>query len=655
MNVVQNHIYEFGGFRLDTAKHLLLKGSDEIVPLMPKAFDTLHYLVLHHGKVVEKDELMREIWADTIVEENNLTQNISILRRIFGEKPGEHRFIVTVPGRGYKFVAEVREGAVPIVSADRSNAKEIYLAIDANETRSDADRQRTKADDHLARDAKPAERNKRPTRYWLIAVFVIAIIGASFIAFYSWQANKRSPARSIKSVAVLPFINASQDLNAEYLSDGVTESVINNLSQLTGLRVLSRNSAFRFKNDQSDTRNIASQLDVEALVTGDIKQIGDRFVINVRLIDASNDSQIWGNQYVKSSGDILVAQNEIAQAVAQNLRIRLTATDNQRLGKNYTENAEAWQLYQKGRYFVFKLTPQDSQKGISYFQQAIDIDPNYALAYAGLAEAYLSLALGGEGLPTEFLPRSKAAANKAIEIDETLSEGHTALGFTLFWSDWDWGGAEDQFKRALELNQNSASAHMFYAHLLSNTGRHAESLTEIEFAKKLDPLFPVINALEGQFLLHAGRTDEALVQLRKAIELAPNFWMPHLFASSAYTEKRMYTEAIAEAGRARELSAVQTTTIAVGGFALAKSGRRNEAQAALDELLKLSTERFVPPYHIALIYWGLGQRKEALEWLEKGFEQRDAKMAFLKVDPKWNNLRSEPRFVELMRKMNLSE
>jgi serine/threonine protein kinase/TolB-like protein/Flp pilus assembly protein TadD len=480
----------------------------------------------------------------------------------------------------------------------------------------------------------------------MIAGLVLAVLAVSYLYFFATGSKT-----AINSVAVLPFINASQDANAEYLSDGITESVINNLSQLGGLRVMSRNSAFRFKDNQTDNKTIASQLGVETLVTGDIKQIGDRFVINIRLIKASDDSQIWGNQYVKASADILAVQNEIARAVAQNLRLKLSSSEQQRLSKNYTANVEAYQLYLRGRFHIFKITPPEVQKGIAYLQQAIDMDPNYALAYAGLADAYRTLALGAEMLPTEVMPKSKAAADKAIAIDDTLSDSHTALGMTLFWL-WDWRAAEKQFQRALLLNPNDVNAHLCYAHLLSNTGRHAEALAEVKLARELDPLFPLTNALEGLFLLHAGRIDEALDKLQKTFELAPNFWLPHAFASSAYIEKGMYAEGVAEARKAREFSPFQTASVSYEGYALAKAGRRDEARAVLNELLKLSTVRFVPPVHIAMIYNGLGERNKIFEWLERGYQQSDPKMAFLGVDPKWNNFRDDPRFQDLLRRMN---
>ncbi|HAF12700.1 MAG TPA: hypothetical protein DCK99_03170, partial [Blastocatellia bacterium] len=328
--------------------------------------------------------------------------------------------------------------------------------------------------------------------------------------------------------------------------------------------------------------------------------------------------------------------------------------DEQRLAKNYTANPEAYQLYLKGRYHLFKLTPPEIQTGVSYFNQAIAIDPNYALAYVGLANAYRSFSLSLDMPSTEVFPKAKAAAQKAVEIDDTLAEAHAVLGVTIFWYDWDWKAAENQFKRALELNPNSEDSHWAYAGLLSTTGRHAEGLAEIKRARELDPLSPIINATEGLNLINAGQTDEALATFQKTFELAPNFWLAHMFASSAYIEKGMYPEAIAEARKARELSA-SSQPIAYLGYALAKSGKQAEARGLLEELLKLSTQRYVPPYHIALIYNGLGARDETLAWLEKGYEQRDPKMVFLKVEPKWNNLRADPRFQDLLRRVGFPQ
>ena len=490
----------------------------------------------------------------------------------------------------------------------------------------------------------------KPLAALVSGVLVIALIG---FGYYFYNSKKLVSGTNVKkSLAVLPFVNAAQDPNVEYLSDGLTQSVINNLSQISSLRVMSRNSAFRFKNNQTDTKDIAAQLGVETLVMGDIRQLGDKLVINVRLINGEDDSQIWGNQYVRSSTDLIAAQNEIAQAVATNLRGKLTDSEQRQLAKRPTENAEAYELYQRGRFHVFKLTVAEIQTGISYFQQAIELDPKYALAYAGLADAYRSLAVGSEMSPTEFFPKSKAAALRAVELDENLSDGHTTLGMTLFWGDWNFREAEIQFQRALELNPDDTNAHLLYAHLLSNLGRHDEALLEVKRARELDPLFPFAGALEGQILNHAGRSDEALERLKKTFDLAPNFWFPHLFASSVYIEKGMYAEAVAEARRAKELSPDQTISLAFEGYALAKSGKPDEAQALLNELLQLSTTRFVPPNHIAFIYNGLGETGKALDWLEKALEQRDPKAVFLKVEPKWNNLRSEPRFIELMKRMN---
>ena len=435
----------------------------------------------------------------------------------------------------------------------------------------------------------------------------------------------------------------------------MTDTLINSLSLLPNMSVKARTSVFRYKEKDADPQRIGSELSVQAILSGRVVQRDDNLTLYMSLVDARDGNQLWGERYDRKMADLISLQREIARDVSQKLRARLSGADQQKITKDYTANTEAYQLYLKGRFHILRLTPPEVQKGIAYFNQAIEIDPNYALAYAGISGANRSLALGGEMNPREFLSKSKAAAEKAIEIDDGLAESHTALGASIFWHDWNWNEAENQLKRAIELDPNSAEAHLFYAHLLSNTGRHAEALAEIKRGRELDPFSPFVNALEGQFLVHAGKPDEALARLRETVELAPAFWFPHVFASSAYIEKGMFAEAIAEARRATELSTTQTVSLGLEGYALVKLGKPGEARDVLDRLLKLSKERFVPPYHIALIYNGLGDRDQTFDWLERGFEQRDPKMAFLKVEPKWNNLRDDPRFMDLMRRVGFSQ
>lgn len=333
----------------------------------------------------------------------------------------------------------------------------------------------------------------------------------------------------------------------------------------------------------------------------------------------------------------------------------MSAGEEQKLKKEYTSNAEAYQLYLRGRYHALKRTLPETQKAISYFQQAIAIDPSYALAYVGLADAHVS-ALAANLPSNEFFPQARAAAQNAIEIDDTLAAAHAQLGFITFWYDWDWSTAENKLKRALELDPDGADTHLFYAHLLSNTGRHAEALAEAKRARELDPLNLRTNALEGQFLIHAGRTDEALKRLQETLEMDSNYFLAHLYLSSAYIEKGMYSEATSEARRAREISGARSTySEAFLGYALAKSGKEAEARSVLDGLLKSSAERYVSSYDIALVYNGLDQHDEALAWLERAYAQRTPPMVFLKVEPKWNNLRSDQRFQDLLRRVGLSE
>jgi DNA-binding winged helix-turn-helix (wHTH) protein/tetratricopeptide (TPR) repeat protein len=643
MEEPQTRIYEFGGFRLCAAKRLLLKGVDETVPLMPKAFDTLLYLVEHKGKVIEKDTLMSAIWADTIVEENNLTQNISVLRRALGEKHGENRFIATVPGHGYKFVAEVRvidagEKPEPIAPAGRLNLAESQISNLTSQNQ-----QSETNNEQLTHD-------KRPSRLWLIALAMAAVAGLSFSGVYLWRGNTKPVADApVKTIAVLPFKPVVAEKRDEALELGMADTLIAKLSGGEDLIVRPLSAIRRYGSLEQDSLRAGRELGVEAVLDGSIQIAGERIRISARLIQTSDGKQLWAGQFDEKFTDIFAVQDSISERVATALKIRLRGREK----KRDTENVEAYQLYMKGHYHALNLTQAETDKGIAYLQQAIELDPNYALAYVGLTEAYLPMALTSGAPASEVMPKAKAAALRAVEIDDSLAEAHAALGYTIFWHEWDWQAAEKEYLRALELNPNSAEAHFAYAHLLSNTAQHEKALAEIKRARELDPLSLRIGALEGQILLFAGRYDEALDRLNKTIDLNPNLWLTHLFISRVYTEKGMHAEAIAATRKAKELSG-NSQSDAYRAYALSRAGEREQARAVLKELLQLSTERYVPPYNIALVYHALGEREATLAWLEKGYEQRDVRMVFLQVEPQWHNMRADPRFQALLRRVGHS-
>jgi TolB-like protein/Tfp pilus assembly protein PilF len=461
----------------------------------------------------------------------------------------------------------------------------------------------------------------------------------------------RSAARTIDSIAVLPFINASGNSELEYLSDGMTDSLINSLSQLPKLSVKARSSVFRYKGTDVDPQKLAAELSVQAILSGRVVQRGDDLTLYLSL-DDRNGNHIWGEQYNRKSADLVSLQTEIAREVSRKLQTRLSRADEQGLTKHYPANPEAYQLYLKGRYYLLKGgAKSDLLTGISYFQKAIEIDPSYAMAYVGLADAYRSPTL--EIRPTEDLPKAKTAALKAIELDDTLADGHAVLGWVHFWYDWDWSSAESQFKRALELDENNADAHSYYAHLLSNTGRHAEALAEAKRARELEPLNSRINAFEGLVLIFAGQVDAGIDRLQKTLELYPNQYGARNILAAGYIEKKMFPEAAAEARKAIDVSPTASDAKANLAYALAKEGKTAEARAVVEDLVRISNQRYVPGYSIANAFNGLGDRENALAWLERGFQEHDVRLIFLKVDPKWNNLRSEPRFQDLMRRVGL--
>jgi DNA-binding winged helix-turn-helix (wHTH) protein/TolB-like protein/tetratricopeptide (TPR) repeat protein len=652
----QPQIYEFGDFRLDVSRRLLTARDGRVVPLTPKPFETLLYLVRHGGALLGKDELMRAVWPDAAVEENNLSQSISALRRALGERPGQHRYIATVQGHGFRFVAPVTTRAD---EDDREGSAEPKSGPEAG--RSEA------AETDSPRAARPAGGLRTNLR--LVALAALLAVGVAGLII--WRARTvtaplTSPtppgapstitaAAPAKSIAVLPFKPLVPEGREEALEVGMADTLIAKLGRIGGLSVRPLGAVRRYGGLEQDPAAAGRELGVEAVLDGTVQRAGDRVGVTARLLSVGDGRQLWEGRFEAPFTDIFSVQDSISAQVAGSLRPRLTRAEERRLARHYTENAEAYQLYLRGRYHLLKNTRSEIQAAISHFRQAIELDPSYGLAYAGLANAYHALAGPGELPPTELLPQAKAAARKAVEIDDGLAEAHALLGFVIFWYDWDWDAAEREFRRALELDPNSADAHYAYADLLSYTGRHEEALAEIKRARELDPLNLRINTIEGALLINAGRADEALARLQKTLELDPHYWYARQYVANAYIEKGMYGEAIAEARKAKELSESATRPRAFLGYALAKSGRRADARAELEGLLRLSKERHVSPYNIAMIYNGLGERDDALEWLELGYREREPRMVFLKVEPKWNNLRDDPRFRDLVRRVGLPQ
>ena len=461
--------------------------------------------------------------------------------------------------------------------------------------------------------------------------------------------------KAVDSLAIMPFANVSADPETEYLSDGITENIISSLCQLPSLKVISRTSVFRYKGQEIDPQTVGRDLKVRAVVLGKIVQRGDALLISAELVSARDNRQLWGKQYRRTLTDIFAVQEEIAMEISGALQLQLTVKEQKRLGKRHTTDTQAYQLYLKGRYYWNRFTQDGCKKSLGYFEQAIEKDSGYALAYAGLADSYTSLAFPGlKGMaPREAMPKAKAAALKALKLDDTLAEAHSSLAVVQFFFDWDWSAAEREFKRAIELNPNDATAHQWYALYLVNIGRHGEAINEIRRAQELDPLSLMINTLVGVVFHRALQWDAAIEQLRRTLELDPNYSVALVFLGSAYEQKWMYEEAIAVLQKAAALSAGDMAAKAWLGYLYALSvSRRDEAQKILEEFEELSMQGEAVAMPIARIYLGLGEKENALDWLEQAYEQRDSDMVWLKTWPGFNSLRSDPRFQDLLHRMN---
>lgn len=459
----------------------------------------------------------------------------------------------------------------------------------------------------------------------------------------------------IDSVAVLPFVNASGDPSLEYLSDGISESLMDSLSQLPDVRVVSRNSAFRYKGTDAQPRKIAQDLGVRAVLTGRVIQQGDALIVSTELVDAKEDRQLWGKQYKGKLSDPLSLEQELATAVSE----RLLPSSNRQNAfpvKRYTENTAAYQAYLKGRFYWSKSSYEGLTRAIQYFNDAIRLDANFAPAYAGIADSYIDLAFVDLLPPAEAFPKAREAALKAIEIDPARAEGHTALGTVSWGYDWDWAVAEKEFRRALELSPDNALAHLRLAVYLTTMGRFDEAIREGRRAQELDPLSAYTTTMLGYIHTLAHRYDDALPFFKTGLEMEPNVPLARAELAWTYAFKRSYLEAISEYSRISKLpSAVDQLVLAGSGYVHAVSGQRREAVDIVAQLNNLSKSRYVDSYMVAAVYVGLGDKKNSLDQLDKAYKERSSSMVFVKVDPFFDPLRSDPRFQELIRRVGLPQ
>ncbi len=497
---------------------------------------------------------------------------------------------------------------------------------------------------------------KEPAERYQCAGEVFAALQAiqSQVVIGSAAVTRRRPGKNIRSLAVLPFANATADLEAEYLSDGITESLINSLAQLPRLRVMARSTVFRYKGQTTDPRTIGRELNVGAVLLGRILQRGDALFVMAELVDVADGWRLWGEQYNRKRTDIFAVQDEIAREISEKLRVRLTGKDKKQLTKRHTQDTEAYHLYLKGRYYWNKRTREGLERGVEYFQQAIEKDPNYALAYAGLADSYYLLAGTAYGAlpPQEAIPRAKAAALRALQIDNTLAEAHASMASVLT-SEWDWPAAEKEYKRSIRLNPGYATVRQWYAFYLTALGRLEEALAEARRAHELDPLSIIINRDLGLVFYYARQPDRAIEQYRKTIELDPNFALAHQGLGRACLEKGMYPQAVEHMQRAASLAGDSVAMSAALAHAYAVVGKRGDAEKILGELLERSRWSHVEPMSIAVIYSGLGDKENAVEWLEKAHAEHSVGLLTLKVHPIFDGLHSDSRFADLLRRVGL--
>jgi TolB-like protein/DNA-binding winged helix-turn-helix (wHTH) protein/Flp pilus assembly protein TadD len=626
----------FGVFEANLRTRELRKKGQKI-KLQEQPFQVLALLLERPGEMVTREELRHALWpADTFVDfEHGLNKAISKLRKALGDDGGTPRYIETLPRRGYRFIAPVT-ATNPVPEPVEFQAAPTTL-IDLSDN--------------------PAHRRPR----WMIPSAILTLVLLiSITSWFLFRLTAKPPhpsaaelAASIRSIAVLPFQNLSGNKDQEYFADGMTDELITDLGQMGALRVISRTSVMHYKQTVKTIPEIDRELGVDAIVEGTVLRSGDRVRITAQLIDAKNDRHLWAREYARNLRDVIALQDEVARDIADEVRIELTPQERARLTAVHPVNPEAHEAYLRGRYYWNQFTQEGVKKSLPFFQKAIVEDPGYALGYSGLADYYsVSYVRFGILSRDEACPTAEASALKAIELDDSLAEGHHSLGGIRFFCDWDVKGAESEFKRALQLNPSYSEAHRVYSELLISTGRDREAVAEAERAVENDPMSGDINMVLGWAYYMVGRYDQAIQQERKTIEMDPRRPQPHYILGRVNAKEGQYLSAVQEFTKSAELQGEDPGTSPWVGYADALAGRRLEALGVLKRSDAMSTHRPFSALERALVYTGLGDKQHAFAWLEKAYQEHSCGLVSLNTDPAFDSLHSDPRFRDLVRRIS---
>jgi TolB-like protein/DNA-binding winged helix-turn-helix (wHTH) protein/Tfp pilus assembly protein PilF len=617
-------VASFSGYQfdLDTCE-LRRYGIRVRLPDQPSR--VLGLLILRPGELVTREELCQEIWGqDTFVDfEHGLNNCIKQIRATLDDDSENPRYIETIPKRGYRFLGTLQ-------AAEQPSTIPAAAPI-------------------------PARMNiRRALTVGLPLVLVVALLIGSNVGKLRTRIFAKSRSLEIRSIAVLPLQSLSKDANEDYFSDGITDALTTELAQIGSLRVISRTSAMHFKGTRETLPEIGRELNVDAIVEGSITRSQNRVRITAQLIEAPSDRHLWAKSYERDLKDILTLQDEVARDIAEEIRIQVTPQEKMRLATARPVNLEAHESYLKGRYYLNKRTEEGFGRAIEYFSEAIQKDPNYALGHSGLADSYVLLGEYSLTPAKEAFTKAREASAKALELDDSLAEAHNALAAVKEDYDWDWLGAEREFQRAIELNPGYATAHQWYAELLSELGRHEQSLAQIKLGQQLDPFSLIINVVYADTLRTAGENDLAIEQLRKTLEIDPNFAHAYFHLGMTHLRNGAFAEAIADLQRATTLSPNVTDYKGGLGYAYARANKRAAARKMLDELKERSKHRYVSWFYVAAIYAGLDEKDQAFACLEKAYAQREQGFVVMNREPMFDPLRSDPRFADLLRRIGLS-